>query len=82
MACLTILGLLPAAAFSAPKAPAPAPDRVTAREVVERQLAAEAAHPGGMSGAEAARLRELHLQRLGHPIEPRHDMTGGGRSGS
>ena len=73
------LAALPAAALSAPP-PEPKPS-FTARQIIERQLAAKPARPADMSGAEATRIRELYLGRMGQKLEPQRGVSGG-RTGS
>ena len=71
---------VPAMAASDPKAdsaPAAA-ERVTARDAIERQFAAEASRAGTMSAAEAARIMEKYHARIGKMLEPKRE-TGTGR---
>lgn len=82
-ACLLCaIAMLPSAASAgrrvAPPAADPAP---TARMVIEKQLSATPEHATGISGIEAARIREIYLQRIGQKLQPEHEVAGN-RSGS
>jgi hypothetical protein len=71
--------LIPATVCAAP--PALIPAAPTAREIVERQLAAPPVHHEPISGEEASRIRELYMSRIGKKLEPQQDLPGS-RAGS
>lgn len=73
----TGLSAMPALA----KKEAPASERVSAREAMERQFAAPAqGRPPELSGAEAAAILKKYHVRIGQMIEPKREI-GGDRSG-
>lgn len=75
---LVIAAALVAPACALAKEPEPDPaGRVTAREAIERQFAAPAAHTHALSGAEAARIIEKYHTRIGKMLEPKREIGGG-----
>lgn len=67
----------PLAALASPDPKVQPADRVTAREAVERQLAAPAVRDGELSGVEAQQLMKLYQGRIGKILEPRREISGG-----
>jgi hypothetical protein len=77
-ACAVAL-LIPGALGAAPTLAIPAAP--TAREIVERQLAAPPIHREPISGEEASRIRDVYMSRIGKKLEPQQDLPGS-RAGS
>lgn len=63
--------MCPAAAAAQPAPPRTAVS-ATAREVVDKQLAAKPVRPAGLSGAEASRIRDHYLDSIGRTLETDH----------
>ncbi|WP_419816570.1 hypothetical protein [Glacieibacterium sp.] len=81
---LALVALLVPATVTARKAPpsAPAPDVITSRMVVDKQLAARSPTSGtGLGGAEARRIHDRYLSRIGVPLETGNTASSG-RNGS
>lgn len=67
--------LAPLPALAGPDAEGP--ERITAREAIERQFAATASGAPQMTGAEAARIMEKYHARIGKMLEPKREIGGG-----
>lgn len=73
--CLALLLAAPALA----KRPSPPPQpayTITARMIVEKQLAAQSSEPGRLSGTEAKRIHDRYLAGMGTPVQATRDEQG------
>ncbi|HWK36261.1 hypothetical protein [Sphingomonas sp.] len=71
-----VLLAMPDAAVGQDARPAPAAP-LSARAAIERQIAAPPIRPAETGGGDAARVMQLHRERIGKMIEPRRDNEGG-----
>ncbi|MGI4876494.1 MAG: hypothetical protein ACRYG4_03320 [Janthinobacterium lividum] len=80
---LALIALALAPAAMAKKAPpAPAPEVITSRMVVEKQLAAQSTVSGSaMTNVEARRIHDRYLSRMGVPLEASDTSGSGGSNG-
>jgi len=75
--CVAELGVAAALFAPLPALAGPDPDpapRVTAREAIERQLAATPARASELTGTEAAIVMEKYRARIGKMIEPKREI--------